>query len=252
MTAASTSALLLEARDRLRQRKRLNEPLYNAVKTAKEIPKDSREKMLAAHHALMEAAAKSGKRLTDWDRSYCQEHKIKTQGGYTKNEIAKSIGIAPVNLNKHLRKENAPKPVNGRYDLEQVAEFIAGEQAKDNRLKNMTPDAVQAKADLLIYKAKQAQLKYEREAGLVVSREEAEAKMYDMCLVVRYKLQAIPHKLPPMLEGKTLPQMSDLLEREIRDILRDMATGDDARDAEIINMVEASYESKQEKANAKA
>jgi len=74
MTDRSQSALCLDARDRLRERKRLTDAHIVALKNETSTPDEAREKMLALHLALTVAAAQAGRRLTEFDRSYLAEH----------------------------------------------------------------------------------------------------------------------------------------------------------------------------------
>jgi hypothetical protein len=74
MTDKSQNALCLDARDRLRERKRLTDAHIVALKNATSIPDEAREKMLALHLALTVADAKAGKRMTEFDRAYLAEH----------------------------------------------------------------------------------------------------------------------------------------------------------------------------------
>ena len=74
MTDKAQSALCLDARDRLRERKRLTDAHVVALKNATSIPDEAREKMLALHLALTVAAPTSGKRMTEFDKAYLAEH----------------------------------------------------------------------------------------------------------------------------------------------------------------------------------
>jgi len=70
----SRGALCLDARDRLRRRCRLTEAHVAAIREMPGIPDADRATMLAAHLSLTIAAARAGKRLTDFDRAYLAQH----------------------------------------------------------------------------------------------------------------------------------------------------------------------------------
>ena len=65
------AALVDDAQERLRRRKRLTQAHYEAVEESDAITTKERKRIMARHRALMIAAAKAGtKRMTEWDRAY--------------------------------------------------------------------------------------------------------------------------------------------------------------------------------------
>ena len=65
--------LCIEARARIKARKRLNQSHYEAVRDSERIPAEAKRKLLAANHALMMTAALGGKHLTPWDHAYLKK-----------------------------------------------------------------------------------------------------------------------------------------------------------------------------------
>jgi len=68
MAHDTTNALLIEARDLLRSRRRLKQCHFEAVHAASDIPAAARAEMLGSALELVEAAHHAGRRLSEWDR----------------------------------------------------------------------------------------------------------------------------------------------------------------------------------------
>ena len=102
MTDQTQAALCLEARDRLKARRRLTAAHVAAVRDTPGIPDADREKMLQANLTLCIAAARSNhKRLSPFDRQYLAEHApdvaaecaVKTAADYIAGGIAKRNAV---------------------------------------------------------------------------------------------------------------------------------------------------------------
>jgi len=70
VTSQANTLLCLEARDRIKRRRRLTQAHYEAVRDASIIPDESRAKILNAHRALTLSDARARKRLTEWDMAF--------------------------------------------------------------------------------------------------------------------------------------------------------------------------------------
>jgi hypothetical protein len=112
-------ALIVEARERIRTNKRLAQAHYEAVQKSRTLKDAERRRLLNEHHALAVAAAKTGKRLTDWDREYLTANapRLKLPEAISRQESKQRWRIRDRTI-----KRPRCKDAGRRHDLEQSGE----------------------------------------------------------------------------------------------------------------------------------
>jgi hypothetical protein len=133
MTDGANNALLIEARNLLRTRRRLTQAHYEVVSASGDIPADAKAEMLSAHHDLTEAAKATGKRLSAWDYRYLKEHAsgpaaaVSSNGArLTVTQLAEATGVAVRTIRRALAAGLKSYPVaNSRERVIVKAEWDA-------------------------------------------------------------------------------------------------------------------------------
>lgn len=135
--------------------------------------------------------------------------------------IVSNQKIVAVVFNKSIRSiqrwasEGMPVRSDGRYDLSEIylwrAKIEAEEREKESQNK--------WKDDHEKWKAKQAEVRYQKMIGELVSAEEVKEERIKRILVWKRQMMQLPHVLAPKVEGMTAREAQVVINDHINTIL---------------------------------
>ena len=136
------------------------------------------------------------------------------------------FGITSRQYRKHAHEDGAPIVIGGKVNLIQACKWLISYYralAKGQGSLSLTDERTR----LTKINADRKQLQLGREIGGLIDTTEAMRLWGAVCQAVRSKILSMPSKLSPLVLGiKTIPEIKDITEKFVREVLNELSDPD--------------------------
>ena len=136
------------------------------------------------------------------------------------------FGITSRQYRKHAHEDGAPIVIGGKVNLIQACKWLINyyrAMAKGQGSLSLTDERTR----LTKINADRKELRLKEEKGELINTMEAMGAWGIVCQTIRSKVLSMPSKLAPLILGvKTIPEIKEITEKFIREVLTEIANPD--------------------------
>jgi phage terminase Nu1 subunit (DNA packaging protein) len=140
----------------------------------------------------------------------------------THEKVARAFGVS-VRTIYHWIKDGMPICRGGKYDLLEIRTWRLARSPKTGSRKNSAKENWET--IFRKHKALLARIEFEERMGQLILRGVVEKELIALSMAVKTALLSLPKELAPQLEGLSVRQINDIMNRRIKEVIRRISDG---------------------------